>query len=214
MKRLFLKLTSDKSGYGTFEGARTKNFSLDELVLFLKAWGNRKTNPLSDCSSLQWEWLSLDITEDGKNVYLWEPGSIKYEAKINFISPKEKNDFEEAYKQYFIRRWDDIPKLYMKTENYVEIVEKWQEIVLKQKPNFIILSQDDCGYVDLIGKEELSQQDLADMKIEHEKYLKYKVAYDKYVKSRPDIVDELWHGPQSSEYEADWQKFYEPDDEK
>ncbi len=52
----------------------------------------------------------------------------------------------------------------------------------------------------------------ADIKIEHEKYLKYKIAYDKYVKSRPDIVDELWHGPESSEYEADWQKFYDPED--
>jgi len=45
------------------------------------------------------------------------------------------------------------------------------------------------------------------MKTEHEKYLKYKIAYDKYVQSRPDIVDDLWHGPESSEYEADWQKF-------
>jgi len=100
-----------------------------------------------------------------------------------------------------------MPKLYMKIENYIEIVQKWQEFVLKQKPQYIIVSQDDTGYVDLVGKDELSEQDLADMKIEHEKYLKYKAAYDKYVQSRPDIVDDLWHGPKSSEFEADWQKF-------
>lgn len=59
----------------------------------------------------------------------------------------------------------------------------------------------------MIGKDELSEQDLADMKIEYKRCLKYKIAYDKYIQSRPDIVDELWHGPESSEYEADWQKF-------
>lgn len=205
--KIFLKLTDNKNRYWIFEGAQTKNFLLSNLVFFLEAWGDRKTNPLSDCNGLRWEWLSLEKTEDKKNVYLWNPESVKYEAKINFTSQEEKKDFNEAYAQYFIKRWDDAPKLYMTIENYAEIVQKWQDIVLNKRPQYIIISQDDAGYVDLIGKDELSQQDLADMKIEHEKYLKYKVAYDKYTKSRPAIVDELWHGPESSEYEADWQKF-------
>jgi len=45
--------------------------------------------------------------------------------------------------------------LHMAIENYVEIVQKWQEFVLKQKPNYIIASQDNAGYVDLVGKDEL-----------------------------------------------------------
>ena len=158
--------------------------------------------------------MRLDRLEKENEVCLWSKWSIKNQAQNEGLSQQEQDAFVEAYDEYSDRRWDDVPKLYMKIENYVEIVEKWQEIVLKQKPNFIILSQDDSGYVDLVGKDELSQQDLADMNVEHEKYLKYKIAYDKYVKSRPDIVDELWHGPQSSEYEADWQKFYEPDEKK
>ena len=45
------------------------------------------------------------------------------------------------------------------------------------------------------------------MKREDEKYLKYKAAYDKYAQLRSDIFDEFWHGPESSEYESNWQKF-------
>ncbi|MCX5923436.1 MAG: hypothetical protein NTU89_02615 [Candidatus Dependentiae bacterium] len=214
MKKLFLKITVDADGYGIPEGARTESFSLGQLVMFLEAWGDKNHNQIYTCNGLNWEWLSLGKTRDEKSVYLWDNWEIKKQAKLQGLSQQEQEAFDKAYEDYSDKRFEDIPKLYMKIENYVEVVEKWQEIVLKQKPNFIILSQDDSGYVDLVGKDELSQQDLADMKIEHEKYLKYKIAYDKYVKSRPDIVDELWHGPQSSEYEADWQKFYEPDDEK
>lgn len=205
MKKIFLKLNDDT--YWMFSGSQTKNFILGNLYFFLLAWGDRKTNPLSDCHKLTWEWLRLEKTEDEKQVYLWNMGSIKDQAKISNLSTLEQKAFDDAYDDYYEKRWDDIPKLYMNMQNYVEIVQKWQNIVLEQRPNYIILSQNDAGYVDLIGKNELLPQDLADMKIEHEKYLKYKVAYDKYTKSRPDIVDELWHGPESSEYEADWQKF-------
>ena len=210
--KIFLKLTDSKSRYWIFEGAQTKNFLLSNLVFFLEAWGDKDPTRIYKSIGMCWEWLHLDRTEDINNVYLWNKSELKKQAKVSGLSQQEQESFDEAYEKYSDKRRDDIPKLYIKIENYVEIVEKWQEIVLKQKPNFIILSQEDSGYVDLIGKDDLSQQDLADMKIEHEKYLKYKIAYDKYVKSRPDIVDELWHGPQSSEYEADWQKFYEPDD--
>lgn len=207
MKKIFLKLTDSKRGYGIFEGSRTKNFVLSDLALFLRSWGDKDPTRIYKSIGMCWEWLHLDRTEDINNIYLWDKSELKKQAKVSGLSQQEQEAFEEAYEEYSDKRRDDIPKLYMKIENYVEIVEKWQKIVLNKKPNFIILSQDDSGYVDLIGKDELSDQDLADMKIEHEKYLKYKVAYDQYVKSRPDIVDELWHGPQSSEYEADWQKF-------
>lgn len=206
MKKILKKLNNDNS-YEIFEYAQTQNFTLQDLWSFLRAWGDRDYNPLSDCYSLSWEWLHLKKTEDKKNVFLWDSSKIKNQAKKEGLGELEQEAFENAYDDYYEKRWDDIPKLYMKIENYEEIVKKWKEIVLKQRPNYIILSQDDSGYVDLIGKDELSEQDLHDMKLEHEKYLKHKVAYEKYTKSRPDIVDDKWHGPESSEYEADWQKF-------
>jgi len=209
--KLFLKLTDSKSRYWIFEGAQTKNFLLSNLVFFLEAWGNRTTNPLSDCAGLRWEWLRLD-KEYKDMVCLWGDDDIKDQAKVPGLSKQEQDVFDAVYDEYCDKRRDDIPKLYMTMQNYEELVSKWKGIVLTRQSQYIVISQNDIGYVYVIGKDELSRQDLADMKIEHEKYLKYKIAYDKYVKSRPDIVDELWHGPESSEYEADWQKFYDPID--
>ena len=207
--KLFLKLTDSKSRYWIFEGAQTKNFLLSNLVFFLEAWGNENPEFIYTSKGMNWEWLRLDKLDKEKKVCLWSKWSIKDQAPKEDLGKQEQSVFDDAYDDYYAKRWDDIPKLYMVIENYVKIVQKWQEIALAHRPQYIVVSQDNTGYIDLIGKDELSQQDLADVKIEHEKYLKYKIAYDKYVKSRPDIVDELWHGPESSEYEADWQKFYD-----
>ena len=154
---------------------------------------------------LTWESIQL-ASKDKSTLYLYNSDNIKQKADIQFKTLEEKETFDKEYSAYSKTRWHDMPILEITIQNYEKILHQWNNDI-EQKPNFIILSQDDSGYVDLIGKDKLSDQDLADMKIEHEKYLKYKVAYDKYVKSRPDIVDDLWHGPESSEYEADWQKF-------
>ena len=206
MKKLFLKLTDSKNRYWIFKDAQTKNFLLSDLVFFLEAWGSKDISWLHQYSEMTWESIHLS-KKDNNTIYLYNSDNIKQRANVQFETQEKKENFYELYRQYSKKRWQDMPILYMSIKNYEEIVQKWQDIVLKQRPNYIILSQNDAGYVDLIGKDELSQQDLADMKIEHEKYLKYKAAYDKYTKSRPDITDELWHGPESSEYEADWQKF-------
>ena len=181
--------------YWVFKEAQTSNLVLQNLYFFLI--GMHDNN------------LRLSSLLD--KVTLWNSDNIKQKADLQFGTLEEKTAFRELYSTYSKKRWTDMPTLEMTLENYETIIQTWNNIV-DTKPEYIIISQDDTGYVDLIGKDELSQQDLADMKTEHEKYLKYKIAYDKYVKSRPDIVDELWHGPQSSEYEADWQKFYDHED--
>jgi hypothetical protein len=139
---------------------------------------------------------------------LWDCSNLKKQAKKEDLSKLEQDAFDAAYEAYVDNRLYDIPRVRMMIENYVEIIQKWQNIVIKQRAPYVIISQDDTGYVDLIGKDELSEQDMQDIKLEHEKYLKCKIAYEKYMKSRADeINDEQWHGPESSEYEADWQKF-------
>jgi len=191
MKKVFLQYNYLLDDYCiTNKTEQTANFELQNLKFFLET----KTP------------YKLHLTESNNQITLWSSDNIKQQASIQF-NTKEKNDaLTQAYGEYFKKRWNDMPTLEMSIQNYEEILSKWNNII-DTKPQFIIISQDDTGYVDLVGKDELSEQDLADMKIEHEKYLKYKIAYEKYVQSRPDIVDELWHGPESSEYEADWQKF-------
>lgn len=190
MQKIFLKYHEQLQGYYNFDSSQTCNFILQDLFFFLIDMHDN----------------NLRLSSLPNKVILWDSDNIKQKADLQFETLEEKRAFDQAYSQYSAKRWYDMPILEMSLQNYEIIAQKWNNI-LKIKPKYIILSQDDAGYVDLVGKDELSQQDLADMKHEHGKYLKYQAAYDKYTKSRPDIVDELWHGPESSEYEADWQKF-------
>ena len=204
MKKLLLIRSQDKDGYGIFQ---TKNFELSDLFLFLQAWGEYDANKIKTCTGMDWEWLSLDKMRDEKYVYLWDRDSIKKQAKISDLSPAEQYAFDNEYEIYREKAWDDMSKLIMTTENYIEVVHKWQKIVLGLQPSYFILSQDDAGYVDLIGKDELSEQDRQDMENEHEKYLKYEKARQAYQKDHPDQSD-LWRGPQDNEFEKDIMKYY------
>jgi len=190
MKKIFLKLNDSKSMYWVFKGAQTPNLVLQNLYFLLIGMHDN----------------NLRLSSLPNKVILWNSDNVKQQANAQFATQEEENTFDQEYSQYSKKRWNDMPILEMSIQNYEEILSKWNNII-DTKPQYIIVSQDNTGYVDLVGKDELSEQDLADMKTEHEKYLKYKIAYDAYVRSRPDIVDELWHGPESSEYEADWQKF-------
>ena len=204
MNKFFLKLSSDNDGYEIFQ---TKNFELSDLFLFLQAWGDSDSNRIKTSNGLNWEWLSLRKMSGEKYVYLWDRDSVKDPAVISNLSPAEQHAFDNAYEVYLEKRWDDMSKLIMTIENYIEIVYKWQRIALGIQLKYIILSQDAAGYVDLIGKDELSEQDRQDMEIEHEKYLKYKEACEAYDKDHPDHSD-LWRGPQDNEFEEDVMKYY------
>lgn len=206
MQKIFLQYQKSIQTYVVFNNAQTQNFILQDLWNFLQIWGLEDISWLHKYGGMMWESVRLS-RKNNEILYLYNSDAIKQRAALEFSSQQEQIAFDQAYREYCKKRWDDMPILYMTIENYVEIVQKWQKIVLQERPDYIILSQDNTGYVDLVGRNELSEQDLADMQCEHEKYLKYKAAYDKYVQSRPGIVDELWHGPESSEYESDWQKF-------
>ena len=191
MKRVFFKYNDLLNSYCVAnKKEQTANFELQNLKIILET-----KNP-----------YKLHLTHSDNKIILWSSDKIKQQASLQFNSKEKNDEFSQTYSQYCNKRWHDMPKLEITLQNYEMIIQKWNEII-NSKPEYIIFSQDNVGYVDLIGKDELSAQDLADMKIEHEKYLKYKTAYDKYTKSRPDITDDLWYGPESSEYEADWQKF-------
>lgn len=140
-------------------------------------------------------------------ILLWSSDYTKQMADFPELNHEEKMAVYAEYRKYVKKRWDDMPKIEMSLQNYEEITEKWNAI-LEQKPQYIIFSQDDNGYVDLIGKQELSEQDLQDMKIEHEKYLRYKKAWDAYEQANPDR-SEVWRSSADDEYEADWQKYYD-----
>jgi len=61
----------------------------------------------------------------------------------------------------------------------------------------------------MIGKDELSQEDIEYFEKERERFLKYEKARQRYVQAHPDYSDDVWRGPQDDEFEADIMKYYE-----
>ena len=206
MKKFLKKLNKSKRYEVVFE-FQTANWLLYDLWIFLSSWGKYDPNEINTCNGLSAESLNLDKTSDEKNVYLWDSNCIKQQAEMPGLSKAEQYAFDNAYEAYLEKAWADMSQLIMTMENYIDIVQKWQKIVLDLQPAYIIISQNDAGYVDLIGKDELSEQDLHDMKIEHEKYLKYEKARQAYQKDHPDH-SEVWRGPQDNEFEEDIMKYY------
>lgn len=196
--------------YYPFKEAQTANFELQNLQDWLLVFGFKDFNYLDDDRGMIYESLQIVKMLKSNKVVLWSHDNIKPMAHIQFEIDKELEKikaFHQGYIEYSDKRWEDMPKLEMSTQNYEEIVCKWQKI-MKQKPQFLIFSQDDSGRVELIGKDELLLQDLADMKIEHGKYLKYRAAWEKYNAAKPNR-SEVWRSPVDDEYEADWQKYYD-----
>lgn len=100
----------------------------------------------------------------------------------------------------------------MALDDWYRLKEKWEQIK-KEQPEYVIFSLDDSGSldkVDVVGKNELSEQDKKDMQREHEEYLRYQKARRKYIQNHPDY-SEVWRGPQDDEYEADIMKYYDED---
>lgn len=205
--KIFLKLNDRKDRYWMFEGAQTQNYMLQYLHSSLEQELFEIIKKFNDgCQSINWEGLRLDLLNKN-TILLWHFDYIKGMANIDFKTKQEMEDYYKAYSEYSDKRWDDMPKLEMSLQNYQEILEKW-ETIKEAKPEYIIFSQDDQGYVDLIGKNELSQEDIADMKTEHQKFLKRQKAWKKYIHAHPNR-SEVWRSPEDSEFEADWQKYLE-----
>ena len=123
--------------------------------------------------------------------------------------------FSDRYDEYYDKRWDEMPNVRLTIKAWNDLQRQWAQIK-KDKPRYIMIELDDSGRNDpavrdkvtITPKDELSQEDLDYIKQEHEKYLKYQAAKQKYIDNHPDY-SEVWRGPQDDEYEADIMKYYE-----
>ena len=144
-----------------------------------------------------------------KPILIWSSDSFKERANIQFKTLQEEEAFENAYQTYFDKRWEDLPKIKISKKDYDALVLKWEKIKY-EKPEYVIFILDDSGHLDkinVIGKNELSSQDLQDMHYEHVQYLKWKEACFKYATNHPDY-SETWRSSADDEYEADIEKHY------
>ena len=203
MKKIFFKYYEKiYNYYPVQQGGQTSNFELQDLFAHVKH-ASKYTG---------YEQIQIDTDQD--KVVIWNSWDIK--KKLDFDYFKNMEDYEKfhvKYFEYYNQRWDDMSKCEMSVANYDELFEKWDAISARQ-PEYVIMSYDKTtDHYDIEGKDELSEQDLADMQREHELFLKYSAAYDKYLATLPeDYDDERWYGPQDSFFEADWKKFLAEED--
>ncbi|MCX5923623.1 MAG: hypothetical protein NTU89_03615 [Candidatus Dependentiae bacterium] len=193
MKKIFLKLNNVLAGYWIIEDAGSRNFELYNLYLAL--------DPIEDGQ--------VQVTDYNGTVLIWSLDSFKESAQIEFQTDKEKHDFDRSYYKYYDKRWKEMPKIEVTSKDYQDLKVKWTKII-EEKPEYVIFSLDDSGpihTVDVVGKNELSEQDIIDSKQEHEKFLRYEKAINLYRNSLVDYSD-VWRSSADDEYDSDIEKHY------
>jgi len=155
-------------------------------------------------------WVKIDM--DADSVLIRSQDNFKQPAKIDFKLELDQVNFEEAYDRYCDKRWDEMPKVELSPSDWEELQQKWKQIK-EDKPEYVIFVLDDSGPLDkvnVIGKNELSEQDVQDMTLEHERYLAWQKAKELYNEDH-EIIDDIWHGPADSAYDVDIEKYLHRD---
>tara|TARA_B100000674_G_C37825288_1_gene907806 strand:+ start:48 stop:644 length:597 start_codon:yes stop_codon:yes gene_type:complete len=198
MKKIYLKLSAIYEGYTVPDDFRNNHNELYTLSMALELY--------------EYDWIRI-LQIPNKNILLiYSEESFKEQVELEFETEKEEDVFEDAYIAYRNKREKEIPEVELSFEDWEILKHKWEQIT-KEKPGYVVFELDDSGLldkVDVYGKGELSQEDVNYIKQEHEKYLKYEKARQKYIQNHPDY-SEVWRGPQDDEYEADIMKYYDKD---
>jgi hypothetical protein len=196
MKRIFLKLNNRKSRYEVEDGYQTRSFELQDVFNILE--------------NNNFDWIH--VTKSKNFIRIWSEWSFKEPAKIEFKTLDEKLAFERSYNEYYDKRWDDMTSVKLSYGDYDKLIQKWQSID-KEKPEYVIFSLNDSDHihtVDVVGKNELSEQDIIDAKQEHEKFLRYEKARNSYRNNLLDYSD-IWRSSADDEYDSDIEKYYNTD---
>ncbi len=194
IKKIFYKLGKTKTRYLLIPEGVSKNFELENVYLFLSPIEHE---PIEDFKDTKTNIISI-----------WSEDSFQKRPDLTFKSQQEEDAFNNVYWEYRDKRWEDMPKVEMSQENYGDLVAKWEKIK-QEKPEYVIFTLDDSGVldiVDVIGKNELSPQDLQDMKREHEEYLLWKKAERLYYLDH-ELIDDVWRRPADSAYDANIAKY-------
>lgn len=189
MRKIFLKNYNDDGyrvgGYRLVENSQTMNYDLQNL------WSSFYSEN---------EWIRTDMDEG--MVSIWNSWDLKDKKWINFISTEEEMKYDFVYDTYWFKRWDDMPRLEMTEQNYEEVLQNWKDIC-NHTTKYLIISIDNLGWVSMIGKDALSQQDLRDIEIEHQKYLEFRKKCDAYKPFRGKKNRE-WQSQADEEYFSDF----------
>lgn len=196
MKKIILKKHSEVQFYNI---EKKYTFNCPELYNVHLA-----LNPFDD------SWIECEVAKDTNEVCIYSNEDIKDLADVEFATEEELDRFYDQFYEYHDKRWKEMPKIVLTIANWEQLQEKWKQIKHEQ-PKYVFFTlekEKNLDKVDLYGKNELSEEDKIYIKKEHQLYLKYQQAYQKYLDNHPDHSD-VWRGPQDNEYEADIMKYYE-----
>ena len=180
----------------------SRNLPLNDLFEFLR------DNRSKDC------WIKLEEDKNDPNkVIIWSTWNIKKGLTLSdFNSLEEDLSYSEQYSKYAMKRFAELPAIRISLKNYEELEKQWQEIH-KNKPKYLIFREHDNGYVDILEKDELSQEDIANMNREHKIYLNYIKRREEYEKTHPEKLYPIWRTSADNFFESDF-ALYDPVDEQ
>lgn len=204
MKSVFFKKNKETNEYSCQNDSLKMN--IDELYILAEV--------LSEHYPEMLDVAGIRVEADDETVLIWSSADIKTAIEIDFHTQAEEDAFEDAYDQYYEKRSSEVPKIEISLHNYEKIKKKWKDLH-EIKPNYIVITWDNSGSldkVDILGKDELLQEDKQYIKFEHEKYLKWEQAKKEYLKNyfkTHDVYDDsLWKSPSDNEYKEDIEEYY------
>lgn len=212
MKRVIFSFSNEHNDYIIQEIFRTNNCQLSivkRVLQVIDAWRGDITN-IDSLDELTYEGIEFEYMSKLRQLCIWCAFFIKKKERKTFINQEEGMSYFLKYEEYYNKRWEEAPKVKISIDDWENLQQKWRQ-VKKKLPRYVIFALDDSGFTDkieIIGKNDLSQEDIQEIQIEHEKYLKYQQARQKYIQKHPNYTD-IWRGPQDDEYEADIMKYYE-----
>jgi len=87
-------------------------------------------------------------------------------TKFRFSTSGKNIALRRLYDEYYDKRWQEMPQIKMSLENFEHYKAEWQRLE-KELPRYVIVALDKSGpldKLDIVGKDELSQQDKEDIK--------------------------------------------------
>ena len=166
-------------------------------------YGNLNKDLTNLWFSFDWsnDWIQIDDEEDGW-VTIWSKWEIKYQKMKQFVSFTETKKYDDAYSKYWLKRWEEIPKLHITKENHEQVLKAWKKALDKKDP-YLIIAIDDFGWVHIETKDALSEQDWQDLQKEHQIYLDFNKKYEAY---KPFLRGKKnpWESPADDEYYSDF----------
>lgn len=207
MRYFFLELDiNGHYSYVTRPRIRTRNYPLEDLYEFI--------------TDKQMRWIKETEDEnDPKKVIIWSEWNIKnaldetvFGAHEDYSKYEEYFKYLDRYGQYGLKRFKEVPAIRIFKDNLEFLEQQWREI-RKRKPKYLIFREHDNGFVDILEKDELTEEDKAIIEREHKIYLNYLKRWDAYCKTHPEKRSQFWRSPADDEYESDF-ALYDPIDEQ